>query len=256
MFYKKKGFPEEGELLLCTVKKILYHSVFVDLDEYENKEGMIHISEVSPGRIRTLSDFVREGKKIICKVLNVNKEKSHIDLSLRRVSISAKIAKNNEYKQEQKAERLLENIAKGLNKDLKYIYDLFGYKIIEEYGSLNAFFQHVSLEGKQVLDKIVPSNISKNLFDVIKDKIKPKEIRISGSLILKSYKPNGIEIIKKILGKIQNKNISLSYIGAPKYRVVVTSQDYKVAENVLKGIVENVLKEIKSFGEGEFIRDG
>ena len=71
MFYKKKGFPEEGELLLCTVKKILYHSVFVDLDEYENKEGMIHISEVSPGRIRTLSDFVREGKKIICKVMNI-----------------------------------------------------------------------------------------------------------------------------------------------------------------------------------------
>ena len=256
MFYKKKGFPEEGELLLCTVKKILYHSVFVDLDEYENKEGMIHISEVSPGRIRTLSDFVREGKKIICKVLNVNKEKSHIDLSLRRVSISAKIAKNNEYKQEQKAERLLENIAKGLNKDLKYIYDLFGYKIIEEYGSLNAFFQHVSLEGKQVLDKIVPSNISKNLFDVIKDKIKPKEIRISGSLILKSYKPNGIEIIKRILDKIENKNISLSYIGAPKYRVVVTSEDYKEAENILKGVVENVLKEIKSNGEGEFIRDG
>ena len=256
MFYKKKGFPEEGELLLCTVKKILYHSVFVDLDEYENKEGMIHISEVSPGRIRTLSDFVKEGKKIICKVLNVNKEKSHIDLSLRRVSISAKIAKNNEYKQEQKAERLLENIAKGLNKDLKYIYDLFGYKIIEEYGSLNAFFQHVSLEGKQVLDKIVPSNISKNLFDVIKDKIKPKEIRISGSLILKSYKPNGIEIIKRILDKIENKNISLSYIGAPKYRVVVTSEDYKEAENILKGVVENVLKEIKSNGEGEFIRDG
>ena len=56
MFYKKQGFPEESELVLCTVKKILDHSVFVGLDEYNNLEGMIHISEVSPGRIRNIRD--------------------------------------------------------------------------------------------------------------------------------------------------------------------------------------------------------
>jgi len=63
MLLKKEGFPEEDELVLCTVTKIFHNGVFVDLDEY-NKGGMIHISEVSPGRIRTLSDFVKEGTKI------------------------------------------------------------------------------------------------------------------------------------------------------------------------------------------------
>src|SRR3989338_5359313 len=81
MLLKKEGFPEEDELVMCTVTQVQFHSVFVILDEYD-KGGMIHISEVSPGRIRNIRDFVREGKKVVCKVLRVNKEKGHIDLSL------------------------------------------------------------------------------------------------------------------------------------------------------------------------------
>ncbi|MEK6948847.1 MAG: S1 RNA-binding domain-containing protein, partial [Nanoarchaeota archaeon] len=60
MLLQKKGFPQEDELVLCTVTKVEFHSVFVTLDEY-GKGGMIHISEVSPGRIRNIRDFVREG---------------------------------------------------------------------------------------------------------------------------------------------------------------------------------------------------
>ena len=122
MFYKKSVFPQESELVLCTVKKVLYHSVFVSLDEYLNLDGMIHISEVSPGRIRNIRDFVKEDKKIICKVLRVNKEKKHIDLSLRRVSISLRKKKNNEYKQEQKSEKILEFAAKKLKINIEDIY--------------------------------------------------------------------------------------------------------------------------------------
>ena len=85
MLYKKQGFPEESELVMCTVSNIQYHSVFADLDEY-GRQGMIHISEISPGRIRNIRDYVKEGKKIVCKVLRVNSERGHIDLSLRRVN--------------------------------------------------------------------------------------------------------------------------------------------------------------------------
>jgi len=66
MFYKKQGFPEVDDIIICTIKKILPNCVFVILDEYENKEGLIHISEISPGRIRNIRDFVKEGKKIVC----------------------------------------------------------------------------------------------------------------------------------------------------------------------------------------------
>ena len=63
MFYRRIDFPEEGELVICTVTKVQSHSVFVRLDEFD-KGGMIHISEVSPGRIRNIRDFVRKIKSL------------------------------------------------------------------------------------------------------------------------------------------------------------------------------------------------
>ncbi len=106
MLLKREGFPEEDELVLCTVTNIFHHGVFVNVEEY-GKGGMIHISEVSPGRIRNIRDFVREGKKVVCKVLRVNEEKGYIDLSLRRVNERQRKEKINEIKQEQKAEKII-----------------------------------------------------------------------------------------------------------------------------------------------------
>ena len=37
MFLKKQGFPQEGELVLCTVTKVQHTPVFARLDEFENK---------------------------------------------------------------------------------------------------------------------------------------------------------------------------------------------------------------------------
>ena len=110
MLLKKEDFPEEDELVMCTVTKVQFHSVFVRLDEYD-KSGMIHISEVSPGRIRNIRDFVKESKKIVCKVLGITKEKGHIDLSLRRVTETQKRNKVDEIKQQQKAEKILEFVS-------------------------------------------------------------------------------------------------------------------------------------------------
>jgi len=50
MLYRREGFPDEGEIVLCTVTKINPNSVFVHVDDYD-KGGMVHISEISPGRI-------------------------------------------------------------------------------------------------------------------------------------------------------------------------------------------------------------
>ena len=106
MLLKKQGFPEDSELVLCTVTSVQFHSVFVNIDEY-GKGGMIHISEVSPGRIRNIRDFVKEGKKIVCKVLKVNEEKGYIDLSLRRVNEAERRRKIEDIKKEQNAEKII-----------------------------------------------------------------------------------------------------------------------------------------------------
>src|SRR3989344_1878368 len=98
MFYKKTKSPEIGDIVICTVKKVLPHSVFVDLDEY-GKEAMIHISEIAPGRIRNIRDYVKEKKKppevIISGVLKL--ESDYPD-GIESIKKSLSQVKNNDIK--------------------------------------------------------------------------------------------------------------------------------------------------------------
>lgn len=253
MFYKKPGLPEVGELVLCTVKKILFHSVFVELDEYQTKEGLIHISEVSPGRIRNLRDFVKEEKKIVCKVLRINKE-GNIDLSLRRVTTNQKLKRVTEIKQEEKAEKLLQYIGEQLKKDLKKMYEEVGTKAIEEFGSLNNFFLEIVVNGRGIVDNLkLPKATADILFKIVKEKISTPEVKVSATISLKSFSPNGIVEIKHILLKYIKDNVNIIYLGAPKYRIEVTAPNYKEAEIKLKDSAESIVKEIKKIkGDGEY----
>jgi len=254
MFYKKKGIPEINEVVMCTIKKILPHSVFVNLDEYE-KEGMLHISEVSPGRIRNIRDFVKEGKKITCKILRINREKGHIDLSLRRVNLSQKRKKVDEYKQEQKAEKLLEQVGKGLKLNVESMYKEAGYKIIEEYGTLSSAFQDIVINNLDLKKLDIKKEVADKLTELVKLRIKPPEVTITGTLKLECIKENGIEVIKKILKKAVTNQIDITYMGAPKYKIIIKAGDYKTAESTLKETTNKIQEDIKKDGGTfEFLR--
>ena len=260
MFYKRKGLPEEDDYVICIVTKILYHSIFVKLEEYQNQEGMIHISEISPGRIRNIRDFVKEGKMLVCKVLRVNEEKKHIDLSLRRVSNTIRKNKDAEYKQEQKAEKILEALANRQNTTIAQIYTDFGAKIIEKYGTLNQFFQKAVNNNYELNQDDVPAKYRDALKEIIAEKIKPVRIKLNSIVSLRSYAGNGVDIIKNSLisakkyAESKNYELSILYTGAPKYRFTIMAESYKSAEKHLKELVDYTLEYLKqNQGEGELI---
>ncbi|RJS86435.1 S1 RNA-binding domain-containing protein, partial [Candidatus Bathyarchaeota archaeon] len=45
-------WPEVGELVVATVRRIESYGAYVTLDEYDDKEGLLHISEISPSWVR------------------------------------------------------------------------------------------------------------------------------------------------------------------------------------------------------------
>ncbi|MAG08367.1 translation initiation factor IF-2 subunit alpha [Candidatus Woesearchaeota archaeon] len=258
MLLKKNGFPEEDELVLCTVLDVYHHSVFVKLDEYD-KKGLIHISEVSPGRIRNIRDYVVEGKKVVCKVLRVDKEKGHIDLSLRRVNESQKRNKSDEIKLEQKAEKIIESLAKEQKKEVNKLYYEIMDSISKKYSMLSAFFQDLIEKQISITEFKIEKSLASKLLKLVKEKIKPQEVEIKGTLSLQSYEADGVKIIKEALSKTEDaikKNGSINYMGAGKYKIKVTAKEYKAAEKLLENAVEKGLKYIKEKkGIGEFSRD-
>ena len=242
----KEGFPEEDEIVMCTVTAIHFHSVFVTLDEYKNRSGMIHISEISPGRIRNIRDYVKEDKKIVCKVLRIHADRGHIDLSLRRVNESQKKGKISEIKQEQLAEKIVEFVAKQRKEEMKTLYAEISPKIFEKYEEgLYPAFDDAS-GGRITLEELgVKPDIAKQLMEVILQRIKPTEIEISGELTMQSYEPNGVEIIKEAVKKAGDK-AEISYKGAGAYTVRVKSLEYKDAEKDLKNFVDIITEFMES----------
>src|SRR5271157_4682097 len=97
---------EEGDNVLCTVDRIIGANVFVKIEG--DGEGIIITSEIAPGRIRNLRDYVVPKKKIVCKVLRVYGDR--IDLSLRRVTQK----EQKEIMEEYKLERSYLNILKTI----------------------------------------------------------------------------------------------------------------------------------------------
>ncbi|NQV09382.1 translation initiation factor IF-2 subunit alpha [Candidatus Woesearchaeota archaeon] len=258
MFYIKQGFPEEDEFVLCTVTNIQHHSVFVKLKEYD-KSGMIHISEVSPGRIRNIRDYVKEGKVVVCKVLRINIERGHIDLSLRRVTEGQKRNKTDEIKHEQKAEKIVEFVAKNLKIDVKKLYDEITEKIFKKYEMLYPCFEEVITNEGLLKELGFKGKLEKELLEVIKQRIKPPEVLIGGKFTLTSFESNGIEIIKDALKRALNvdkENITISYMGGGNYKIAVKAGDYKTAEKILEDSTKIVLDSIEqNKGIAEFIRE-
>jgi len=82
--------PERGEIVLTTITKIMDHGAYVTLDEYDDLQGFLHISEIAPGWIRSISRFVKNGEKKVLLVKRVGGERSDIDLSLKQVSTDQK----------------------------------------------------------------------------------------------------------------------------------------------------------------------
>ncbi len=256
MLYRREGFPEDGEILLCTVTKVNPDSVFVHIDEYD-KSGMIHISEISPGRIRNIREFVAEGKVIVCKVLRVNKERGYIDLSLRRVNETLRRNKLNEIKQEQKAEKIIELVAQKNKKDFRKVYSEIAPAIRKAYDMLYLAFTDVATDKIPIDSLEVPKEYKKDLEENIRKRFRPEKIPLGGILKLHTYAPDGVEIVKKLLKEVEKlKNTTIRYLGAGSYKISIDSENVKKDEKIMDEKIEEVLESIrKQDGDGSFTKE-
>ena len=69
---------EKGKIVRGTVTCIEPYGAFVSFDE--TYTGLIHISEVSRGFVRSIGDFLSVGDHIYAEVLEVDEEKFHLKL--------------------------------------------------------------------------------------------------------------------------------------------------------------------------------
>jgi translation initiation factor 2 subunit 1 len=260
---KRQALPSENELVICTITKVFSHGAFASLDEYEGKAGFIHISEIASTWIKNIRDFVREGQKTVAKVLSVDVQKEHVDISTRRVGDAQKKTKMQEWKRAQKAEKLLEIAAKKVNKSLDDAYSEVGFKLEEKYGEIYAALEEITTFGREAFSGLsVPEYWIEPVTEIARENVALPLVNITGYLDLTSLAPNGIEIIKEVLISARNEKfgedvkLDIRYVGSPRYRINVTAPDYKAAEESLKKCAEKAIAVIEEKGgSGKFLRD-
>ncbi len=223
---------EAGDLVLCTVDRIEGTVVFVKMqDSGKELEGSIVVSEIAPGRIRNLRDYVVPKKRIVCKVLRITPR--NIELSLRRVTQKER----KEVLEKDKQEKSYISILKTTLGD-RYESVL---KEITEKQSISDLFQEAR-ENPKEFEKILGKKDSEKILEILQTQ-KQRHTEIKKEIRLSTINPDGIELIKEALGNV--KNAEVKYISAGKYSIKTQSSEPKKAGNYLK----EILLEIEKFAK-------
>ena len=239
----EKPMPESGEVVVCTVREITSHGIYINLDQYDGMNGFLHISEITTGWVRNIERVAKVSQKLVLKVIRANKARREIDLSLRQVTNEERRAKVIEWKREERAVAIMGVVKKKLELDDAQT-KLLKRKLEDQFGTLYEAFEMAARKGERCLSQLeLPERVAKAVSATAVEKIIPPSYEIGALVEISSRLPNGIEQVKKTLMAATSSSLAgvqITYAGAPRYRVRVTADDYKQAEKALDEVLEKI----------------
>jgi translation initiation factor 2 subunit 1 len=259
---KYSGYPEPGELVVGKVDEIADFGVFVELEEYQDKRGLCHVSEVASGWIKNVRDHVGEGQTVVAKVLDVDESSQQIDLSLKDVNDRQRKDTIQDWKNEQKADNWM-LLAFGEEVDDEQ-YSAVANALLAEFESLYDAFEAAAIRGSEAL---ADTDLSGEEIDAIvgtaRENVSVPYVTVTGYVDLECPAPDGVDAIREALraaggnGEVPDEvELDVSYIGAPEYRIEVRAPDYKVAERELETAAGRAREAIEAAGgTGGFHRE-
>ncbi len=270
---KYSGWPDPGELVVGRIDEIEDFGVFVELEEYREKRGLIHISEVASGWIKNVRDHVREGQIVVCKVLDVDEGHEQIDLSLKDVNDHQRSDTIQDWKNEQKADNWME-LAFGEDVADEQ-YTAIANALIGAHGSLYDGFKQAAIHGREALeDTDLTDEELEAIVDTARENVSVPYVTVTGYVDLENPSPSGVDGVKEALAAAEGNgdgpsggsedepavpeevDLEVTYVGAPEYRIQVRAPNYKTAESQLEESARRAVAAIGEHGgDGEFHRE-
>jgi translation initiation factor 2 subunit 1 len=239
----ERPLPDPGEVVVCTVREITSHGIYVNLDQYDGTNGFLHVSEISTGWVRNIDRVAKVSQKLILKVIRINRARREIDLSLRQVTNEERRAKVIEWKREERALAIIDAVKKKLGIDDARERDL-RVKLEEKFGTLYDALETAARKGaEELLAAGLTDKEAKAVAEIAEEKIIPPKYEVGALVEVSSRSPEGIEQVKKTLtaaASAPSATVHITYAGAPHYRVRITADDYKQAEKAMDAVLEKI----------------
>ncbi len=247
-------YPEVGDLVVASVTRVVDYGAYVKLDEYDGVEGLIHISEIASTYVKNIRVHVREGQKLVLKVLRVSTQRAQVDLSLRRVTGREKSEKMLEWKKVKKADSMIKGAAERLKVGEEDVSKI-KLVIFEKFDNPFDAFEEATDEGEEIFTKLgISEDWAKALTEVARSKIRLEKAKVTGTVELTCTKTEGVEAIRQALHgakkvkKSRGTTIKIYTVGSPRYRFEVRSKEITDAQATLNLAVEEALNSIKVLG--------
>ena len=259
---KYSGWPTPGELVVGRVDEIEDFGVFVDLEEYENKRGLVHVSEVASGWIKNVRDHVNTDQMVVCKVIEVDESAQQVDLSIKDVNDHQRSDKVQDWKNDQKADKWME-IAFGEDID-DDSFRRIANELIDTHGSLYAGFEQAAIHGPEALDATdLDDDEVGAIVETARENVSVPYVTVTGYVDLEAPGGDGVEDVREALraaegnGEVPDEvDLEVTYVGSPEYRIRVQAPNYKAAEDELEASAGRADEAIEaSGGTAEFHRE-
>jgi len=253
----RRSFPTVGELVIGVVRTIEEHGVIVELEEYGGIEAYVPRSHIASGRVRDIRDFVKEGERVVGRVIRADRGKGLVDISLRYVSKDQARKKLAAWKEKRRVISLIKMTAERLGiEDLQRTASNVWNKLSRYYDSPMEALTEAMRTGPHVLKKAgLDDNFAQALLEEAKAHITtPVYMKVIGMKLV-SFAPNGVEVVKRALIKGKESissdgevSVEIYTVGSPKYVVKIQSPDPRAVRRASNKVIETILKSIREEG--------
>ncbi|GEM_PF-813197 len=255
---KEVIFPRRGELVVATVKNIVGHGAYLHIEDYDI-DGYLPINEVSTKWVRNIEDVIKEGQKIVVKVIRIDKFTRSVDVSYKDVSESEKNKILRIWKKNYRGTKIIEELEKHL-KEKGITINLLEKldPIIENEPTVYDALESIMLE-PTLLDEVSLSNLKEEIIEYLHKKIHLKKYIYEATIGIQSIEKGGLFKVKKGLETLHKaiekatglENVDIYLIGSPKYKLVTWS--FK-PETIKKKVLPTVKETIKKLSKEKGLR--
>ena len=232
------SWPEEGELLVCTVSNVRENGAYLSLDGYGSREGFVFVGEVASGWVKNIRNHIRVGQRVVAKVIKVKKDRERVDLSIKGVSEERRRDTLQAWKNEQRANQIMSVVAERTGWDEAKTSDISD-EMTEIFGTLYGALEECAISETALSDNGFSGDWMATVVELAIENIIPPFVEIRGIFNIEVWGPEGVHAIKSALISAEKvaegeEDVSLTchYDGAPEYRVDIRAPDYDTAERM------------------------